>query len=109
MQFSIRSYTNFRLNIKLEIIYGHIHVFLSSTIFIHGKIFKCISECKCKVYKKHVRVFIKLLTNYDKLKNEAFPYILHKHRWSFLLYDDGKWNICFISRTMSILCHANIT
>lgn len=56
-----------------------------------------LSEFKCKVYKKHVRVFIKLLTNYDKLKNEAFPYILHKHRWSFLLYDDGKWNICFIS------------
>lgn len=70
---------------------------------------KSLSECKCKVYKKHIRVFIKLLTNYDKLKNEAFPYILHKHRWSFLLYDDGKWNICFISRTMSILCHANIT
>lgn len=63
---------------------------------------KSLSECKCKVYKKHVHVFIKLLTNYDKLKNE--PY-----RWSFLLYDDGKWNIYFISRTMSILCHANIT
>lgn len=36
---------------------------------------KSFSGCKCKVYKKHVRVFIKLLTNYDadKLKNEAFP------------------------------------
>lgn len=57
---------------------------------------KFLSEFKCKVYKKYVCVFIKFLINYDKLKNEVFFYILYKYCWLFLLYDDGKWNICFI-------------